>query len=103
MLNETEREQIVKHGRGVYLEDGLRAFLAGWKIEDYCGVSSARPGFWRCSWETARDVLTRPDRRFKAGEVWCSNPGGWFGLPLTVDQFQTEQDYRAAFERGQAD
>lgn len=103
MLPETEREYIVLNGRNVYLEDGLRASLAGWKIEGHCGVHSARPGFWHCRWETARAVLTRPDRRFLPGEVWCSNPGGWFGLPLTRAEYETEQDYQAAVTRGEAE
>jgi hypothetical protein len=103
MLTEAEREAIVKSGR-VYLANGLRAGLAGIKIEEYCGVHSAEPGFWRCRWEVAAEVVQRPDRRFKVGEVWCSNPGGWFGcLPAPREDWQTEADYLAAIERGDAD
>lgn len=103
MLTEAEREQIVMNGRYVYLDDGVKAFFAGWKIEEYCGVTSAKPGFWRCRWEVAQDVLTRPDRRFRPGEVWCSNPGGWLGLPLTQEEYLTAADYYAAVARGEAD
>ena len=103
MLTEAEREYIIQNGRNVFLHDGLRASLAGWKIEMYCGVHSARPGFWACSWEVARDVLNRSDRRFRDGEVLCTNHGGWFGLPLTRSEYQTEADYQAALTRGDAD
>ncbi len=102
MLTEQEREAIVKSGR-VYLHDGLIASLIGYKIEEYCGVHSARPGFWRCRWETAAEVVMRPDRRFKPGEVWCGNPGGWFGLPLRREEYQSDADYQAALERGEAE
>lgn len=88
---EEERKAIVEDGC-VYLENGLKAKLAGWINPDYCSVHSARAGFWACHWETARDVLSRPNRRFTSWEVWKTG-NAWLGLTPGPDDFQTQEDY----------
>jgi len=65
-MDEAQRKALVESGP-VYLADGLRAGFAGYKSADYCGVHSARPGFWACSWDTAAEVAARSDRRFLFG------------------------------------
>lgn len=99
-MTEEERKAIVEGG-AVYLHDGLRATFAGWKIPDYCGVSSARPGFWACTWEKAKEVLERPDRRFRPFEMWKTRDL-WLGYTPSREDFQTEEDYQQAKARGEA-
>ena len=92
MLSEEERKAIVESG-SVWLSDGLRAGFAGWKHEDTCGVHSARPGFWACSWETAKEVCSRPDRRFLPTDAIWRVSYGWLGHEPQPDDYQTAEDY----------
>lgn len=94
-MNEEERRAIVESGP-VYLADGLRARLEGFKIEDHCSVFSARPGFWRCSWETAAEVVARPDRRFLPTDALWLSSHAWLGYQPGPEEYQTEADYHRA-------
>jgi hypothetical protein len=98
-MNEDERRTIVESGP-IYLSDGLRAHFAGVKNPDYCSVSSARAGFWACSWETAKDVTERPDRRFQFGDFLFKTGHGWLGVTPTERDYQTPEDYERAKARG---
>ncbi len=102
-MTEEERRAIVEAGRRIYLHDGLRASFAGWSNPDYCGVHSARPGFWACPWETAKRVLESEDKRFgPLDRIWRTGYG-WLGLTPGPDDFQTPGDYEhyvAAQEAG---
>jgi hypothetical protein len=100
-MDEDQRRAIVESGP-VYLSDGLRANLAGIKIPHACGVSSARPGFWECSWETAADVVQRPDRRFRSTDFIWRSGNGWLGVMPGPDDFQTAEDYERAKAAGKA-
>lgn len=91
-IDENERRRIVESGP-VYLANGLRAKLAGWKDPFSCGVSSALPGFWGCSWETAQAVVAREGRRFvESDRIWPTR-AGWLGVLPTPEHFQTPEDY----------
>lgn len=94
IIDEEERRRIVESGP-VYLANGLRATLSGWKQPFHCGVSSALPGFWACSWETARAVVSRPDRRFLHFDYIWLEQRGWLGVTPQPDEFQTPEDYAA--------
>jgi hypothetical protein len=103
MLTEDERRAIVESGK-VYLSDGLRAQFAGIKDPVYCGVHSAREGFWACSWETAQAVSQRSDRRFGPMDIVWRTGYGWFGcLPAPRSDWQTDEDYERALARGDAE
>lgn len=91
-IDEAERERIVKSGP-VYLANGLRATLAGYKFPDGCGVTSALPGFWECSWETAQEVVSRPDRRFLPSDRIWKTGSAWLGCRPGPGNFQTPEDY----------
>jgi hypothetical protein len=98
-MSEEER-QIIVATRPIWLADGLSAGFAGWKNPDCCGVHSARPGFWACSWETAKEVIGRPDRRFLPTDRIWKTGNGWFGLMPSRDDYQTEADWEHA-QRGE--
>lgn len=94
-MTEEERKAIVEGGP-VYLSNGLCAGFAGWKNPHYCGVHSAKHGFWACSWETARDVLGRVDRRFTSTDgIWCTGYG-WLGFQAGPEEYQTTEDWERA-------
>lgn len=93
-IDEDERRRIVESGP-VYLANGMRATLAGWKDPFNCGVTSALPGFYACSWETAQAAVARPDRRFLPSDrVWLERYG-WLGITPRLRDFQTSEDYEA--------
>jgi hypothetical protein len=100
-MTEDERRAIVESGP-VFLADGLRANLAGIKIPHACGVSSARPGFYECSWETAAEVVSRPDRRFRSTDFIWRSGSAWLGYTPGPDRFQTPEDYERAKAAGKA-
>jgi hypothetical protein len=101
-MTEDERKAIVESGP-VFLQDGLRAQLAGWgNPEGVCSVSSARPGFWCCSWETAAEVVKRDDRRFRFTDYVWRTGHGWLGVTPGPDDFQTPEDYERAKLQGKA-
>src|SRR4051794_25888804 len=95
MMDETQRKALVESGP-VYLADGLRASFAGWKNADYCGVHSARPGFWACSWETAAEVAARADRRFRSTDHTWKTSNLWLGYTPSAADYQTQEDYERA-------
>ena len=100
-MTEEERRAIVEDRRPVYLSDGLRARLEGFMIEDHCSVFSARPGFWRCSWETAAAIVARPDRRFLPSDAVWRSSNAWLGYTPGPEEYQTPEDYERAKARGQ--
>ena len=100
-MTEEQRAAIVNSGP-VYLADGLRASLAGWKIEAYCTVSSPRPGLWACTWETAAAVVARPDRRFLPTDDLRQIGHGWLGVTPRPEDYQTPADYEQARSAEQA-
>jgi hypothetical protein len=100
-MSEEERKAIVESG-AVYLSDGLRAGFAGIKTPDYCGIHSARPGFWACSWETAKDVSERPDRRFRRSDFIWKTRDGWLGFTPNAADYQTLDDHARAKAQGKA-
>ena len=97
-LTEDERRAIVESGP-VYLANGRRAHFAGILNPISCGVVSGEPGCWACSWETAKDVAARPDRRFGMFDVLWQTGSGWLGVTPRPDDFQTPADYAAWQER----
>jgi hypothetical protein len=102
MLTEDERRAIVESG-SVWTALGCRATLGGIKNPEYCTVTSAYPGFWRCSWDVAAAAVARPDRRFAMFDL-SRGSGAWLGcLPAPRSDWQTEADYVAARERGDAE
>jgi hypothetical protein len=101
MLSEDERRAIVGDGT-VWLANGLRASLAGIKNPDYATVTSAKPGFWACSWDTAKAVVERPDRRFTSLDFVWRTGNAWLGVTPGPDDFQTVEDYERAKARGEA-
>jgi hypothetical protein len=100
-MTEDERRAIVESGP-VYLVDGLRAQFVGIKIPEAAGVSSARAGFWCCSWETAADVAARPDRRFTPMDSLWRSGNAWLGVTPGPDDYQTPEDYERAKAKGEA-
>jgi hypothetical protein len=98
-MNDEERQALVEDRTPIYLSDGRRASFAGWKNPYQCGVHSGRPGFWACSWETAKDVAARPDRRFLPTDRIWKTGNGWFGLTPARDDYQTEADWEKAQRR----
>jgi hypothetical protein len=90
-MKKTERRRLVETGGTVYMPSGIRANLAGWADPDSCGVYGPTPGFWRATWETVAEVVMRPDKRFRHGEVWKVG-GGWLGYPPEPGDFQAEVD-----------
>jgi hypothetical protein len=92
ILTEEERRAIVESGP-VWLANGLRAQFAGIKIPESCGVSSCMPGFYACSWETAQEVVSRPDRRFTRTDFVWKTGNAWLGVPPRREDFQTDEDY----------
>ena len=99
MLTEAEREAIVRSG-AVYLQDGLRAALGGWKNPDYCCISSARPGFWGIAWERIAEVVARPDRRLTWLDNMFRTSNAWLGYTPNAADFQTHEDYERARAAG---
>ncbi|MEI8164942.1 MAG: hypothetical protein WCG26_01125 [Chloroflexales bacterium] len=93
-MTEDERRAIVVSGP-VWLADGLRATIVGIMTPWHAGVSSVRPGFWACSWETAAEVVARPDRRFLPSDHVWKTRDGWLGLTPRPTDFQTPADYAA--------
>lgn len=94
-LTEDQRRAIVESGP-VYLADGLKAGFDGWRWDNACGVHSARPGSWACSWETAADVASRPDRRFTFGDFIWKTGNAWLGYTPGPEDYQTPEDYTRA-------
>lgn len=90
-MTEMERKELVEDSRPVYMPNGVRANFSGWATPR-AGISGPMPGFWGCSWETAAEVAARPDRRFKWDEIWPTG-NAWLGLPLSREDFQTDEDY----------
>jgi hypothetical protein len=95
MMDEATRKAIVESG-DVWLADGLRAQFAGWMIDGHCGVPSARPGFWACTWETAAEVCARPDRRFLSTDFLWRTGSGWLGVRPGPEDYQTPADWERA-------
>lgn len=94
-MDEQQRKSLVDSGP-VYLANGLRARFAGWKHADYCGIHSARPGFWACTWETAAEVAAREDRRFRSTDFMWKTRDLWLGITPGPDDYQTPEDYERA-------
>lgn len=101
MLTEDERRAIVQSGP-IYLKNGLRATMGG-IMNNMCSITSAEPGFWHISWESAQRITERPDRRMDwLDNMFCAG-WGWLGcLPAPRSDWQTEADYIAAKARGDA-
>lgn len=98
-IDETRRQEIIESGP-VYLADGMRATLAGIRNSMYCTVSSLYPGLWACSWPTAAEVVSRPDRRFLSTDIMWRVGEGWLGVTPGPADYQTIADYEAALAAG---
>lgn len=85
-MTEDERRAIVE-GPQVYLHDGLKATLGGIMNPHYCGVSSARPGFWGCSWERVREVQQSDSKRFSRFDLWKTS-NAWLGREPRPEDYQ---------------
>ena len=92
-MDEDERRKIAESGH-VYLANGVRVRFYGYKSQS-CEIFGPEPGTKMCSWETAREVASRPDRRFlPTDHVEAGSWPGWGGVYLRRENFQTEKDYK---------
>ena len=85
-MTEDERRAIVE-GEAVYLHDGLRVTLGGIMNPHYCGVSSARPGFWACGWDRVKEVQASETKRFGQYDLWKVRDL-WLGRELRPEDWQ---------------
>jgi hypothetical protein len=99
MLSEEERKAIVESGP-IYLKDGMRATLGGWKNPYMCSITSALPGFWHMSWETVKAITERPNRRQEWHENMFNAGWGWLGYTPQPNDYQTPEDYELAKAKG---
>jgi hypothetical protein len=94
-MNEEQRRAIVENGPMIYLHDGLRAQLAGILNPGYCTVTSARPGFWACSWERVAEVQGSESKRFNRFDLHRTSTA-WLGCTPRPEDYQTPEDYEIA-------
>jgi hypothetical protein len=94
-MNEEQRRAIVENGPMIYLHDGLKTALGGILNPDYCAVTSARPGFWACSWERVAEVQQSESKRFGRFDLWRTG-SAWLGHTPRPEDYQTPGDYERA-------
>lgn len=100
-MTEEQRRALVESGP-IYLHNGLRATLGGWKDPIFCSVTSAQPGFWRIGWDALAAICERPDRRMIWLDSLWRGSAGWLGYTPRRADFHTDADYEAAKARGEA-
>lgn len=75
--SESKHKILVERGNteGCFFQ-GRRASLGGWK-NNYCTLSTSKPGFYHVSWEVVEAVLNSESKTFTSEPVLSSM--AWLG------------------------